>query len=78
MECKIMKNCKTCKHAKWERNEKGNLLPSRYGICSFDVKLEQLKIPWCMEKPSTRKVVIWPKNGENCPCFEPKPKTPKP
>lgn len=68
-----MKNCKSCKWAKWQRTPKGNIRREVAGRCEY--KVEWPPIPYAQIYPRSDKISIWPKDGAACPCHSPEAST---
>lgn len=59
--------CLSCRHGKFERTEKGNLVRHRAGRCYFPTPVPT--VPSCVRFDFSR-IAIWPKDGGNCECWE--------
>ena len=66
---KAEQTCKICRHAEWQKTEKGNIRTSKPGTCKYEIKWPILPECYYDRKPLMSRSSIWPDEGRGCECF---------
>lgn len=69
---RIMKSCKICKWALWQRTANGDIRVDANGNCNYPI-VRLPNLPSCTQGDThlslNRRNGIWSANGEECPCY---------